>query len=87
MHACWFICENFTIRDLACVIPVRLVPNSCRQLFRKKGMSSSSYSVSLSSSSSESMESGRSIGRHVEEESTSPADMVGRILMETVTEV
>ena len=50
-------------------------------------MSSSSDSVSLSSSSSESMESGRSIGRHVEEESTSLAAMVGRIPMETVTEV
>jgi len=50
-------------------------------------MSSSSDSVSLSSSSSESMESGRSIGRHVDEESTSPAGMVGRISMETVTEV
>jgi len=50
-------------------------------------MSSSSDSVSLSSSSSESMESGRSIGRHVEEESTSPTTMVGRIPMETVTEV
>jgi len=33
------------------------------------------------------MESGRSIGRHVEEESTSPAAMVGRIPMETVTKV
>jgi len=50
-------------------------------------MSSSSDSVSLSSSSSESMESERSIGRHVEEESTSHAAMVGRISMETVTEV
>jgi len=50
-------------------------------------MSSSNDSVSLSSSSSESMESGRSIGRHVEEESTSPAAMVGRIPMETVIEV
>ena len=50
-------------------------------------MSSSSDSVSLSSSSSESMEFGRSIGRHVEEESTSPAGMMGRIPMETVTEV
>jgi len=48
---------------------------------------SSSDSVSLSSSSSESMESERSIGRHVEEESTSFAGMVGRIPMETVTEV
>jgi len=50
-------------------------------------MSSSSDSVSLSSSSSESMESGRSVGRQVEEESSSPAVVVGRIPMETVTEV
>jgi len=48
---------------------------------------SSSDSVSLSLSSSESMESGGSIGRHVEEESTSSAGMVGRIPMETVIEV
>ena len=48
---------------------------------------SSSYSVSLSSSNNESMESRRSIGRHVEENSTSSAGMVGRIPMETVTEV
>ncbi|QCE03860.1 hypothetical protein DEO72_LG8g1889 [Vigna unguiculata] len=50
-------------------------------------MSSSSDSVSLSSSSSESIESGRSVGRRVEEESSSPAVVVGRIPMETVTEV
>jgi len=50
-------------------------------------MSSSSDSVSLSSSSSESMESGRSVGRHVEEESTSPAAVVGGIPIETVIEV
>jgi len=50
-------------------------------------MSSSSDSVSLSSSRSESMKSGRSIGRHVEQESTSLAAVVGRILMETVTVV
>jgi len=50
-------------------------------------MSSSSDSVSLSSSSRESMESGRSVGRRVEEESSSPATVVGRIPMETVTEV
>jgi len=50
-------------------------------------MSSSSDSVSLSSSNSESMESGRSIGRHVEEKSTSLTAMVDRIPMETVTEV
>jgi len=50
-------------------------------------MSSSSDTVSLSSSSSESMESGRSVGKRVEEESTSPVAVVGRIPMETVTEV
>ncbi|QCD87102.1 hypothetical protein DEO72_LG3g1634 [Vigna unguiculata] len=52
----------------------------------KKDMSSSD-SVSLSSSSSESIESGGSIGRHVEEESTSSVGMVGRIPMETVIEL
>jgi len=50
-------------------------------------MFSSSDSVSLSSSNSESMESRRSIGRHVEEESTSPTAIVGRIPLETMTEV
>jgi len=50
-------------------------------------MFSSSDIVSLSSSSSESMESGRSVGRHVEEESTSLTVVVGRIPMEMVTEV
>jgi len=55
-------------------------------IFPEKGMSSSD-SVSLSTSSSESIESGGSRGRHVEEESTSSAGMVGRIPMETVTEV
>jgi len=48
---------------------------------------SSSDSVSLSTSSSESIESGRSRGRHVEEESTSSGGMVGEIPMETVREV
>jgi len=33
------------------------------------------------------MESGKSVGIHVEEESTSRATMVGRIPMETMTEV
>jgi len=56
-------------------------------IFSEKGMSSSSDSVSLSSSSSESMESGRSVGRQVKEESSSPAAVVGRIPMETVPEV
>ncbi|QCD96786.1 hypothetical protein DEO72_LG6g1496 [Vigna unguiculata] len=50
-------------------------------------MSSSSDIVSLSSSSSGSMESGRGVGRRVEEESTSLVAVVGRIPMETVTEV
>ncbi|QCD96421.1 hypothetical protein DEO72_LG6g1124 [Vigna unguiculata] len=48
---------------------------------------SSSDSVSLSTSSSESIESGGSRGRHVEEESISSAGMVGRIPMETMIEV
>jgi len=47
----------------------------------------SSDSVSLSTSSSESIESGRSRGRHVEEESTSSGGMVGGIPVETVREV
>jgi len=50
-------------------------------------MSSSSDTVSLSSSNSGSVESGRDVGRRVKEESTSPVAMVGRIPMETVTEV
>jgi len=50
-------------------------------------MCSSSDSVSLSSSSSESIESERSVGRRVEEESSSPAAVVGIIPMETVTKV
>jgi len=48
---------------------------------------SSSDSVSLSTSSSESVESGRSRGRQVDEESTSSGGMVGGIPMETVREV
>jgi len=43
--------------------------------------------VLLSTCSSESIKSGGNGGRHVEEESTSSAGMVGRIPMETVTEV
>jgi len=50
-------------------------------------MSSSSDTVSLSSSSSGSMESGRGVGRRVEEESTSLVAVVGRISMKIVTEV
>jgi len=48
---------------------------------------SSSDSVSLSTSSSESIKSGRSRGRQVKEESTSSGGMVGRIPMETVRKV
>jgi len=47
----------------------------------------SSDSVSLSTSSSESLKSGRSRGRLVEEESTSSGGVVGGIPMETVREV
>jgi len=50
-------------------------------------MSSSSDIVSYSFSSSGSMESGRGVCRCVEEESTSPVAVVGRISMETMTEV
>jgi len=50
-------------------------------------MSSSSDTVSLYSSNSGSVESRRDVGKHVEEESTSPMAMVGRIPMETVIEV
>jgi len=50
-------------------------------------MSSSSHNVSLSSSSSESKESERSVGRQVKEESSSPTTVVGKILIEMVTEV
>jgi len=48
---------------------------------------SSSDSLSLSTSSSESVESGRSRGRQVDEESTSSGGMVSGIPMETVREV
>ncbi|QCE04912.1 hypothetical protein DEO72_LG8g2953 [Vigna unguiculata] len=50
-------------------------------------MSSSSDIMSLSSSSSGSVESSRGVGRRVEEESNSSVAVVGRISMETVTEV
>jgi len=50
-------------------------------------MSSTSDTVSLSSSSSGSMQSRRSVGRRVEEESASLMAVVGRISMETITEV
>jgi len=48
---------------------------------------SSSDSVSLSTSSSDSMELGRSKGRQVDEESTSSRGMVSGIPMEMVREV
>jgi len=48
---------------------------------------SSSDSVSLSTSSSESMGPGRSRGRQVDEEGTSSGGMVSGIPMETVREV
>jgi len=50
-------------------------------------MSSTSDSVSLSSLSSGSMQSRRSVGRCLEEESASLMAVVGRIPMETVTKV
>jgi len=83
----WFICESFVFRDLVLFL-VLLVPNSSRHLSRntRKGMSSSD-SLSLSTSSSESVESGRSRGRQVDEESTSSGGMVSGIPMETVREV
>jgi len=49
-------------------------------------MSSNNDIVSLSSSSSGSVQSGGSVGRRFEEESTSLVAVVGRIPMETVTE-
>ena len=87
VSVCWFICENFQSEILCALflsdlfqIPTVIFPE------KRKGMSSSD-SVSLSTSSNESIESGRSRGRHVEEESTSSRGMVGGIPMETVTEV
>jgi len=78
--------REFCNQRLACVIYVRLVPCFRRHLFRK-GMSSSSDIVSLSFSSSENMESERGVGRCVEEGSISPVAVVGKIVMERVTEV
>jgi len=79
--------REFSFRDLVCVFLSDLFLISA-VIFRekRKGMSSSD-SVSLSTSSSESIESWRSRGRHVEEESTSFGGMVGGIPMETVREV
>jgi len=64
--------QEFPIQRSCVRFLVRLVPNSSRHLSRntRKGMSSSD-SVSLSTSSSESVESGRTRGRRVDEESTS----------------
>ena len=89
VYVCWFICENFIIRDLACIIPLRLVPSSCRHLFRKKVclVVVIVFRCLLLILRVWSMESGKSVGIHVEEESTSRATMVGRIPMETMTEV
>ena len=79
--------QEFPFRDLVCAFlsdwfstPTDIFPK------KEKGMSSSD-SVSLSTSSSESIESGRSRGRLVEEESTSSGGVVGGIPMETVREV
>ena len=79
--------REFSVRDLVCVFlsDLFLIPTVIF-LEKRKGMSSSD-SVSLSTSSSENIESGRSRDRHVEEESTSSGGMVGRFPMETVTEV
>jgi len=78
--------REFCNQRLVCVISVRLVRCFHRHLF-KKGMSGSSDTVSLSSSNSESMESGRGVGRLVEEGSISLMVVVVRIPMERVTEV
>jgi len=50
-------------------------------------MSSTSDSVSLSSSSNGSVRSRENVGRRLEEGSVSPMVVVGRIPMETITEV
>jgi len=80
--------REFRIQKSCVRLPVRLVPNFNRHLSEKtrKGMSSSD-SVSLSTSSSESMGSERSRGRQVDEEGTSSGCMVSGIPMETVREV
>ena len=66
----------------------RLVPNFSRHLSvnMKTGMSSSD-SISLSTSSSESTGLERSKGRQVDEEGTSSGGMVSGIPMETVRKV
>ena len=68
----------------SCPTSSQFQPTSFRK--HEKGMSNSD-SVSLSTSSSESMESGTSRGRQVDEESTSSGGMVSGIPMETVREV
>jgi len=83
----WFICENFQLEILcafSCPTSSQFQPTSFQK--KRKGMSSSD-SVSLSTSSNESIKSGRSRGRPVEEESTSCGGVVGGIPMETVREV
>ena len=80
--------REFRIQRSCVRFPVRLVPIFSRHLSEntRKGMSSSD-SVSLSTSSSESMGSERSRGRQVDEEGTSLGGMVSGIPMETVREV
>jgi len=80
--------REFPIQRSCVRFLVRLVPNSSRHLSRnmRKGMSSSD-SVSLSTSSSDSVESGKIRGRQVDEECTSSRGMVSGIPMETVREV
>jgi len=80
--------REFPIQRSCVRFLVHLVANSSRHLSRntRKGMSNSD-SVSLSTFSSESVESGRTRGRQVDEECTSSGGMVGGIPMETVREV
>jgi len=80
--------QEFPIQRSCVHFLVRLVPNSSRHLSKntRKGMSNSD-SVSLSTSSSENVESGRSGGRQVDEECTSSRGIVSGIPMETVREV
>jgi len=83
----WFICENFQSEILcafSCPTSSHFQPTSFQK--KRKGMSNSD-SVSLSTSSTESLESGRSRGRPVEGESISFGGVVGGIPMETVREV
>ena len=85
MNVCWFICDNFQSEILCALYLSDLFLVSGVIFPEKKGMCSSDR-VSLSTSSSESIESGGSRGRYVEKESPSSTGMVGRI-PKTVTEV